>query len=316
MSKAIGNITSHQLNILADLLDRQSVTQTAARFNTSQSSVSRLLADMRHRFNDPLLVRSGDKMIVTDRGMVAKEQLEEILQRLSNLVDPENDFDPSTSDQLFSVGFADSNIASLGPAVVAEILKGGPNLRTRLSPIASSDEVVGGLEKREFDVVVDCVTRLNRDLHEHLKFYPLAPQDVVLLTRRGHPIEVDPPITDTDYHKWKHVAPSPMVAPPNDPIGETLRRLSQPRKVYASVPDYNLIPYVLMETDLVFTTSREFAARFAQILPLSITPAPDFFPKLEFRLLWHAISDQNPSCIWLRKKIMLASKIRRNLDLD
>ncbi len=316
MSKAFGNITSNQLNILADLLKRQSVTQTADQFNTSQSSVSRLLADMRLRFNDPLLVRSGDKMLVTDRGRSVSVQLDDILGNLSMLLAPEEDFDPSNADRIFSLGFTDSNIASLGPAVVSEILKSGPSLQTRLSPVASADRVIGLLERRELDVVVDCVTRFNRDLHEHLKFYPLLSQDVVLLTRQGHPIEQDPPLDDIDYHKWKHVAPNPISEPANDPIGDTLRKLSQPRKVFASIPDYNLIPYVLLQSDLVFTTSREFASRFARLLPLTVTPAPDFFPKLEFRLLWHSISDQTPSCIWLRKVILDAAKRGRNIDLD
>lgn len=195
--------------------------------------------------------------------------------------------------------------------MVAAIAKDAPGIRIRLWPVTPSMKVLEALEDRELDVVVDCVTQFNRQTHEQLKFFPLARQEVVLLSRQGHPIETAPPQSLEAYHQLKHVAPDAAPDAGKDPIGETLNQLSHPRHVFASVPDYNLIPFLLLESDLVFTTSREFAERFARYLPLSITPAPEFFPQLEFRLLWHEVTDQNPACRWLRQKIVTAAGLRR-----
>lgn len=92
--------------------------------------------------------------------------------------------------------------------------------------------------------------------------------------------------------------------------------LSHPRHIFAFVPDYNLIAFLLWDTDLVFTASREFAERFAAYLPLSFTPAPDFFPQLELRLLWHVVADQSRSCVWLHKIIVAAARGRKTLPDD
>jgi hypothetical protein len=40
------------------------------------------------------------------------------------------------------------------------------------------------------------------------------------------------------------------------------------------VPFFELAPYLLVNTDLVFTTARHFAEHFARTLPLAIVPAP------------------------------------------
>lgn len=58
-AEILGHVTTTQLRILSHLLRVESTTETAVRFNISQPSGSRLLADMRIRFPDRLLVRSG-----------------------------------------------------------------------------------------------------------------------------------------------------------------------------------------------------------------------------------------------------------------
>lgn len=310
MYKKSESFTTYQLQILAYLLRVRSVTQTAEHFNTSQPSVSRLLADMRIKFADKLLVRGSKEMLVTDRARLLCNEIDDILQRVDNMSRTEQVFEPRTSERLFSVGFTDSNISSLGPAVISAIEKEAKHIRTRLQPVSPAQDIIALLENRELDVVLDCVTEHNRHIYGDLKYYPLAPQDIVLLTCKGHPITHTPPVTLEDYLSLKHVGPSSYTDVETDPIDSTLLNASRPRRIHTAVPDYNLIPFILMDSEMVFTTSREFAERFAALLPLEITPAPSFFPKLEFRMLWHEVTDQSKDCIWLRKTIQSAANLR------
>lgn len=301
-------ITTRQYRIFLHLLKVKSVTETAHHFETSQPAVSRLLAEMRDRFDDGLLVRSGERMVITDRGRAIRDELQGILDRLSDLVQPEAEFDPKTSETVFSLGFADSNMVSLVPPVVAAISMAGSKLKTRVRPIDDSLNVLQALENRELDVVVDCVTEYTRDTHENLRFAPIGKDDVVLLARSDHPVIADPPRDGDAYHALDHVAPFPVSNFEKGPIDGSLKALKMPRLISCFIPEYSLIPNVLLDSNLVFTTCRRFAEYYAGVLPLSLVPAPDFFPPMEFRLLWHDVTNHHPGAIWLRNTIVKAAK--------
>ena len=55
------------LNLLRALLEEGNVTRAAARLALSQPAVSGMLARLRRVFDDPLLVRSGQVMVLTPR---------------------------------------------------------------------------------------------------------------------------------------------------------------------------------------------------------------------------------------------------------
>ena len=307
MSK-LQTITTRQYRLLLHLLKVRSVTETARQFETSQPAVSRLLADMRVRFGDELLVRSGDHMVITDRGKVIREELQVILERLVRLIDEEPEFDPELSQTVFSLGFADSNMVSLVPQVVAEITRAGPQLGARIRPIDDTVDVVAALENRELDVVVDSVTIHTRQTYENLRYAPMGSDDIVLMARSDHPIVDNPPRDPESYHALQHVAPFSISNFEKGPIDGSLKAQKMPRRISCFIPEYSLIPYVLLNSDLVFTTCRRFAEAYADVLPLTIVSAPEFFPTMEFRLLWHDVTNRSPAAIWLRRTIMGAAK--------
>ena len=117
-----------------------------------------------------------------------------------------------------------------------------------------------------------------------------------------------PPQTSAEYLALKHVAPYPVASFELGPIDGTLRALKSARHISCFIPEYSLIPNVLIGSDLVFTTCRRFAEDYAKHLPLAVVPAPDFFPKMEFRMLWHEVTQSNPATIWLRRQIQSAAK--------
>ena len=67
----------------------------------------------------------------------------------------------------------------------------------------------------------------------------------------------------------------------------TMQKVGYRRHVAATVPEYNLVPYALAGSDLVFTTGRRFAEHQARIVPLVIVPAPREFDDMQFYQLWH-----------------------------
>ena len=75
------------------------------------------------------------------------------------------------------------------------------------------------------------------------------------------------------------------------------------RNIHMTIPYFGLVPYILMSTDLVFTTGRQFAQHYARHLPVRVLPAPIEFPPMRFYQLWHERTHHAPEVTWLRRLV-------------
>ena len=79
-----------------------------------------------------------------------------------------------------------------------------------------------------------------------------------------------------------------------------LASLRVSRNIRVVLPFFSMAPHLLPGTDLVFTTTRHFAAHYARFLPLAIVPSPIAFPPMRFYQLWHDRTHHSASHRWLR----------------
>lgn len=87
----------NRLLVLHWLLEDANVTQAAAHLGTTQPAVSRTLRDLRHWFDDPLLVRSGRGLTRTPIAEALRPRLAHIIFELRELVQPPTDFEPASA---------------------------------------------------------------------------------------------------------------------------------------------------------------------------------------------------------------------------
>jgi DNA-binding transcriptional LysR family regulator len=288
------------LMILRQLLTECSVTRVAERLNLPQPSVSRLLKRLRIAFSDPLLVRSGSGFVPTERGVAVREALADVLQRLDGIAAAKTAFAPAQATRVFSIACADCLAVALVPRIIAAVAAAGPGLRVRFRSIDPAFDVFEALKAGEIDLVIDN----SPSPQESLRLAPLYHDDVVLMMRRGHPAAAAGRLTLEQYLTLRHLAPHPSSLRDAGPIDGELARGGYRRIVHATVPEFNLVPYVLAETDLVFTTGRRFAEHHARHLPIEVVPAPTFFPAMHFHQLWHDRTHFSPAIRWLRSIVM------------
>jgi DNA-binding transcriptional LysR family regulator len=102
------------------------------------------------------------------------------------------------------------------------------------------------------------------------------------------------------YLAAPHVVPAPYSMSQRGVVETFLasRRLSRDARVV--VPYFEVAPYLLLDSDLLFTTARHFAEHFARVLPLAVVPLPIDFPTMRFYQLWHERSHHQASHRWLR----------------
>ena len=101
----IDRLARTDLNLLVSLyvlLEERNVTRASERLHITQPAASRTLTRLRELFDDALLTRSGNDMLLTPKAQQLKLQLPQVLGSLEALVSPLV-FDPGTLEQTFTV---------------------------------------------------------------------------------------------------------------------------------------------------------------------------------------------------------------------
>ncbi|MEO0360948.1 MAG: LysR family transcriptional regulator, partial [Pseudomonadota bacterium] len=114
------------------LFEEEAVTPAAKRLGISQPAMSAQLARLRRLFDDPLLIPSGRRMVLTERARAIREPLRRHLSDLDALVREAARFDPATTDATFRVMGTDYVHAAMGPALSRRLAARAPGARLAL----------------------------------------------------------------------------------------------------------------------------------------------------------------------------------------
>ena len=104
------NLSQRDLNLLLTLgalLEEGSVTRAVKRVGLSQPAVSNALARLRDLFGDPLLVRSGARMVPTPQALEMAPALAEALSALERALRSPDAFDPKVARDRFPLAATD-----------------------------------------------------------------------------------------------------------------------------------------------------------------------------------------------------------------
>ena len=286
------------LQLLGLLLQEGSVTRVADRTQQDQPAVSRKLQRLRAVLGDPLLVRSGARLVPTERAALLREPLAEILSQVARLGAGHN-FDPATTERSFVIASADSLAPTFLPEVIARVTAAGARISVHVRPVDPAYDIAAALDAGRIDLVVSNEPRPREDL----RLGTLYTDDVVCLMRAGHPFFQERRFSLARYLRLRHLVPHAGAVPRSGPIDGELAKTGYQRSIAATVPEFNLAPYVLVRSDLVFTTARRFAEHYADLLQLKVVRAPSELPPMRFYQLWHERSHASPASRWLREQV-------------
>ncbi len=297
------DVDTRQLRALLTILECGGVTAAALALGQSQPAVSQTLRRMRETTGDPLLVRSGSKLVPTERALAMLEPLRRALASLDEALRPAQAFDPASQAHEFRIASADCMGAFFLPQLIAEIREAAPRARIMVRAVVADYDYAAALEKGELDVVIANWP----SPPGNLRATRMMSDNLVCLFGPAHPLRQKHRITLDDYMALEHVAPSPLSTVAPGPIDGRLAELGLTRDIRVMAPEFNLVPYILLNTDLVFTSSRGFARHYQGILPIRSLPAPEELGGMRFYLLWHERSQGSAAHQWLRRKVSAAA---------
>lgn len=290
------------VRVLRTLLLERSVTQAALRLNQTQPAISTALRKLRETLNDPILVRGKSGMVPTEYGASLLEAAQRALREVDFIATPHGAFDPAAARRTFRIAAPDYLNDFFTPTLVARFRDAAPYAHLEIDSLNPALDHARALESGSLDLVIGNWPKPDVRFARH----DLFSDTVVCLMRDTHPLARVPLTRDT-YAAAAHLAPTPYTGDKRNAIEIGLARAGLTRRVVATLPYFGLVPHVLLQSDLIFTTTRRFAMHYAQLLPLVVIAPPVPFPRIKSYLLTHPQPDRPTDVAWLRALMQCVS---------
>ncbi|HRP95794.1 MAG TPA: LysR substrate-binding domain-containing protein [Rhodocyclaceae bacterium] len=289
-------LDTYLLRVFCMLVSERSVSRTAIRMHQSQPAISAALRRLRDIFGDPLLVREKGGMVPTERALNLLTHARTALAEIDKLTGEPESFDPYATRQVFHVGSPDYLAPVFMASVAERFRREAPQARLALHALGPDFDFERALAEGELDVVIGNWPEPPERMHLSM----LLEDEIVCLVSARHPL-ARKGLTSDDYLRAAHIVPMPYSISQRGVIDSHLATLRANRDERVSVQSFTMAPYLLQNTDLIFTTSRHFARFYADLLPLVILPSPIEFPPMRFYQLWHERNHHSPAHRWIRR---------------
>ncbi|OCC01506.1 LysR family transcriptional regulator [Labrys sp. WJW] len=294
------------LRVFCILMSERSVSRAAVRLEMSQPAVSLVLGRLREHFGDQLLMRGRGGMVPTDRALTILPRIQALLMDAEALAEDIAPFDISASNHSFTIASPDYLAPIFLGDVIAAARREAPNVRLVIRALGPDFDFESALAKGEIDTVIGNWP----SPPNYLRRSVLLEDEVVCVMGAQHRL-AHGPITQADYLAAAHIVPVSYSVAHRGLVETHLSRQRLVRERTVALSYFGMAPYLLLESDLIFTTSRHFARYFAAFLPLAIRNSPIRFPAMTFYQLWHERSHHAPTHRWLRD---LMARSRSSID--
>lgn len=292
----------NDLLVLSLLLNTRGVSKSAEKLGLSQPAVSRTLDRLRQSFGDPLLVRSGNAMVLTPRANHLLPLVEAFLSNATQILAGDAWDEPASFSREVRIScseYVQFVIAQLLPRIRAE----APRLQVNFVPMLAAEVMSTELAAGNVDLVVGMLADTLTSLHtEHL-----YDERFVCLVRRRAGAGASPKLSFAEFCATPHLDVSPSGRRIlSIRIDSVAQRLGGSRSVVSTISSFLAAPEIVASTGLLCLVPEGIARRL--MLPEGVVVAPlDFMaPVLDIVMYWHQVTDQDVVCTWLRSRFVEA----------
>lgn len=284
---------------LEALLRESHVSRAAARLEISQSSMSLALSKLRTVFDDPLLVKGSNALVLTAKAQELLPRLEGALQQIDNLLNEMESFDPSKARETITLILTDYIDYTLSPALMKVIAEQAPGITLRV--VDPNPKRLGELFSAG-DVDVSATYFPNPPVS--LRTRPLFSDRLVGIARCNHPFLKQPNDLKA-FCDFQHITVEPGEATMyNALLDFKLKQLGMSRRVALQKPTFLGVPFIVQQTDLLATLPATVAYRFASFTNIEVFEPPLELEPLNVMLLWHDRTHTNPLHRWFRDQVI------------
>jgi DNA-binding transcriptional LysR family regulator len=210
-------------------------------------------------------------------------------------------FDPAATTATFTLAASDALQIGLVPALLARLAAEAPRARLVCAPLEGTRKDLGdplpdhALASGDVDLAIGYFTQPQG--HHHVK--PLFDGDFVCVARTGHPVAA-PGMTLRQFVDLGHVVIT-SAHHVHITVDAALARRKLARRVAVVVPQYGVVPYVLMQSDHVAVLPRRLAEGFQRIFRLQVIEPPISLAKFTITQVWHERTHRSAAHRWFRE---------------
>lgn len=310
------NISRIDLNLLVYLdvlLRERNVTRSANFLGISQPAMSNGLKRLRELFNDPLLVRTSEGMMPTQRAQELQPIIRKALSNIEQAMQATDQFNPLESERVFRIMASDYTESTLIPNLLQTLQQQAP--RIRLDIMTPSDVSYSDVEQGNVDMVINRFDEIPQSFHQttvwhdsfsclfsidnpiaedfNLENYLAADHVWVSKTGMGTGVGINP--NDTQKLGW---------------VDQALMKIGKTRHISVFTRHYLAAALLAEQPHLVVTIPSKAAFVQWQNPKLLIKPAPFAIQPFELKMAWSPLLQNDAGHQWLRRLIKeVANKI-------
>lgn len=303
------NINKIDLNLLVYLdvlLREQNVTRAANQLSITQPAMSNGLKRLRELLNDPVLVRTSDGMVPTERAKELQPTVRGILLTLEETLQPTKEFEPQESTRVFRIMASDYAASTLIPPLLKRLREEAPH--TSIDIMTPSDVTFHDVENGKVDMAINRFDELPQSFHQKTVWR----DSFSCLVNSANPI-IEKFNLDT-YLRAQHIWVSKTgfgVGVGMDPqdvqklgwVDEALSNIGKKREISVFTRNYHVAMHLAKEEDLVVTLPTRAAELYRDNESMEILDPPFPIPALELKMIWSPLLHRDTSHNWLRQQI-------------
>jgi len=307
------NISKIDLNLLIYLdvlLREKNVTRAANQLNITQPAMSNGLKRLRTLFKDPVLVRTSDGMVPTERARMLAPVIRKILLELEEALQGEEEFNEQSSQRVFRIMASDYAASTLLPSLLRKINKLAPSVT--LDIMTPSDVNFHDVEAGKIDMAINRFDELPQSFHQKTlwrdSFSCLLGADNSVVAKFNLNSFLDA------KHVWVSktgfgvgVGMDPKDVQKLGWVDEALARLGKKRDIKVFTRNYHVAMQLALEDDLIATLPTKAALLHQNDSRYTILKPPVDIPDIELKMIWSPLLHHDASHIWFRQLVTEAA---------
>ena len=227
----IGRVDLNLYVVFDAIYAEASITRAAAKLNLTQPAVSHALSRLREVYQDPLFVRSGNRMVPTPLARSIVQSVREALVQLQTTLTAPQTFDPALTHKQIVLSMRDVVESVLLPELMVQLEQLAPLMQVT-SVRVQRREMESELASGRLDLAFDVLLPVGPSIRHHA----LMEDRFVVVSRKRHPL-LRGGLTMEKYLSLRHIIVSSRRSGPSVEDFE-LSRLGYHRKIGMRCQNY------------------------------------------------------------------------------
>jgi DNA-binding transcriptional LysR family regulator len=285
------------LPALQAILDTGSVTRAADQMHVTQSTMSRTLSQLREALNDPILVRDGNHIYLSDKARQVQPLVSKLMADSESLFEDQS-FDPGSSQHHFRICCGAVMLEHYLVDAFLDLKVRAPGVR--FSVVPPSIETIQFMEAGEVDLGI--IVTLP-DTTEGLCQQTVSDSAFYVLVRKGHPIAQMEWVDLNKVDDYPFVITHAVIAA--SPYVQSLReQYGFLRNPWLSMPSLQATLSAIKDNDaFTIITNAEYVAMdlFEDFV---MVPTLSDSPELKLEVVWPEHWQYNQAHQWVREYLI------------